>query len=141
MENNPIPSGKIGIGDKSDSIIHRGPREEIIINRFHLILVLERLKKGSKLPSYRDVWPWIGTFVAFLLTLVTAECKDFLSFKATSWQAIFFIATVLSFGMIVYTLIQAFAYRKERSKKPEEEVDEIIEKMAKDREKLAKSGQ
>lgn len=124
---------------KDQSLEHTGIPEWIRMNRYHLVLVVERLKKGSKIPSYSDVWPWVFTFFAFLLAVSTTDCKAFLGVPAGTWQAIFIIATVLSFGVTVYTLWQAFIHRKERSKTPEEEVDEIIEKLEEDREKLAKS--
>jgi len=125
---------------EDQSVEHRGISEWLRMNRYHLILVTERLKKGSKVPCYSDAWPWAGTFFAFLLAMATTDCKSFLGLSADTWQAIFIIATLLSFGVTTNRLIQAFIHRKERSKTPEQEVDEIIEELAKGRDKLAKSG-
>jgi len=108
------------------------------MNKYHLILVLDRLKKGSKIPTYSDIWPWVGTFFAFLLALVTTDCKNILGLAPSTWQAIFVIALGGSLVMVGVTSYRVFIHRKERAKTPEEEVEQIIAQMASDREEMNK---
>jgi amino acid transporter len=144
MSNNPSKnpnqqtSGTYQWSNNEQRREYHGISEFLMMNKYHLILVLDRLKKGSKIPNYSDIWPWIGTFLAFLLVLVTTDCKDILGLPSSEWQAIFIIALFASFGMVIYTLCRAIIHRKERAKTPEEEVEQIIAQMASDREKIGK---
>jgi hypothetical protein len=128
---------KLVFSTKKDSLEHSGISETINMNKYHLLLVMERLKKGSKVPGPVDVWPWVGTFVAFLLSAITAEPRDLWGLKAAVWESIFVIAAILSLVMCFCRGIQAYTHRKERAKTPENEVDDIIKQMASDREKIS----
>jgi len=105
------------------------------MDKYHLILVIDRLKKGSKLPAYSDAWPWATTMIAFILAGVTATPRSFLGFEGTSWEALFIISALLSAGVLTYKLRQAWKCRKERAESPEEIVEDIIRQKAADRER------
>ena len=128
--------GDYKFGGKADTFEYRGVNEQITMNRYHLTLVLERLKKGSKVPNYGDVWPWVGVFLALLLSLIPADFQDYWGLPAATWQAIALLLTGVSLVVIVCVLWRAYRHRDERAKTPEEEVQGIIGQMAADREKL-----
>ena len=135
---NQQTSGTYQRSDKEQRLEHHGISEWLTINKYHLVLVLDRLKKGSKIPTYTDIWPWLGTFLAFLLALVTTDCKNTLGLPSATWYAIFIIALSASLVMVIYTLCRAIIHRKERAKTPEEEVEQIITQLASDRQKMVK---
>ena len=118
---------------------HSGVLEQIEMNKYHLILVLERLKKGSKIPSYGDACPWVGLGLAFLLALIPADFKDFLELSAATWQAIAIILMGASFLKAGHVLWQAWKYRDERTETPEEAVQKIVAQMTEDQKKLSKT--
>lgn len=66
----------------------------------------------------------LGIFATIVLTLVTAEFKNpgFI-FAPTTWQAIFVICALLSFGWLIYAIRQAWQ---------SESLEELIEKLKKE---------
>lgn len=131
-------SRKIPFTKKVERVHHDSPSEIIDMDKHHLILILERLKKGSTIPTYSDVWPWVGVFFALLLALLPTDFQNFWGLSAATWEAIAVILLIASVVMIVVVLCRAYQYRGERAKTPEGEVQEIIDQIAVDREKLGK---
>lgn len=108
-----------------------------MLNKYHLTLILDRMAKKGRMPRYEDAWPWAGTFVALLLSLLPADFRDFLGIGAAVWQAIAIILAFATFGWTVVLLMKAYCSHKERDKTPEQVVEEVIQQMAKDNKGVA----
>lgn len=62
----------------------------------------------SKLEKKKTWMAPFGIFITILTTFVTTNFKSFMLIPATTWEAIFVIAGVLSFSWMVYTGIQSY---------------------------------
>ncbi|MDD5190593.1 MAG: hypothetical protein PHE50_06085 [Dehalococcoidales bacterium] len=137
---------KYGLADNTQTIEHRGPPEVVSLNKYHLILILERLKKGKRQPTFSDTWAWLGTFLTLLIVVfenrstgatdVSSQSQLFLGLSTPTWNGIFCVAMVISGAVLIVYLVKAILSNKELSKTPEQEVDEVCKKLAKDNERL-----
>ncbi len=103
------------------------------MNRHHLTLILEKQRECSRVPSYGDVWPWLGIFFALLLALIPADFQDLWGIPAETWLAITIILILVSVGMILFVLFRALIHRKQQAKTAEQDVQEIIDQMEPER--------
>ena len=70
----------------------------------------------------------LGVFLALIATLITTNFKD-VGLDAETWLAIFIIATILSFGWLIYSVIEA---------KRSEKIEDIIGELKKHSDSLIK---
>jgi len=54
----------------------------------------------------------LGIFLTLIAALVTAEFKIFLGISAETWYAVFIICSVVSFGIMVLSLLHTFRRRQ-----------------------------
>ncbi len=77
-------------------MLHAGIDENMLMNKWHLILVIERLRYRSRIPKPEDALPWGGIFLALLLALIPADFQDFAGFPAAVWEAGTVILAIVS---------------------------------------------
>lgn len=93
----------------------------------HLIVITEnklRLASAERVKNMEKRRSWIaplGIFLALLLTLLTANFKDFY-FRSSTWQAVFIIGAFISFLWLVFAIFQSC-----KSKSPEDLLDELMQ--------------
>jgi len=96
---------------KSDVIIHKNLTQDV------LLTTEDKMK--LTLIEYREVLAsraeWLGAGVlalSFLSSLLFTSFKDIGSLKASTWQAIYAIFFILSFGRFVIVLYKMYVNRK-----------------------------
>ena len=127
-------SAKIILVGSTEHFVYQGKQEDVIMNRHHLTLILEKQRKCSSVPSYGDIWPWLLIFCALLLALIPADFKDLWGIPAETWLAITIILILLSGGMALFVFVRALMHRKRRARTAEQDVQEIIDQMEPGRE-------
>jgi hypothetical protein len=124
-----------------EGIVHQGLREEVQMNKYHLILVLRRRQQQAQAGiEPRPDW-WIATLAIFLtlfFVLTTASFKDALGTDKATLHA---VAIILTWAALIATLgLLAWWIQYVRTRTPqptpEEEVAAIIKEMDKDEERL-----
>lgn len=117
-------------------LVHQGPDERLEMNKYHVLLVIERLLGKSKWPSFGDVLIPFALFLGTLLTLLPSDFQDFGNIKASVWEAFTFLVTVAS-GLTTGVLL--ILWLRNRSKYPPKTAEQIVEdicgQMARDRER------
>ena len=114
-----------------NTINYEGANEILHINRYHLLLVLDRFERQKpKFPQFEHVMIPLSVLISTLVTLLTSDFKDSLGLSADVWQM--FILTVMLLSALV-TAIFLGLWSRNRShhkpKTPDEIVDEIIKEM------------
>ena len=106
------------------------------MNKYHLARVLDRMHKRRN-PGIEHVAIPFTMFWALLLALLPTDFQDYIGIKAATWESLAFGLTWLS-GIVTVVLFVWWAYNiiRHPSKEPETIVDEIIDEMEKDRERL-----
>lgn len=106
-----IPSNIRAADIREGVITHSAPPENIVINKFQLLLVLERMQRER--PRKLE-WCFLpaGIFVGVMLALLTADFKDSLGVDKATWHALALltaavtaIATVVLFCLWAYSAI------------------------------------
>jgi hypothetical protein len=99
---------------KSDVIIHKNLTQDV------LLTTEDKMK--LTLIEYREILAsraeWLGAGVlalSFLSTLLFTGFKDIGPLKASTWQAIYAIFFILSFGRFVMVLVKMYQNRKKAS--------------------------
>lgn len=128
-------SANIVFVDSAEHVVYRGKQEDVIVSRHHLTLILEKQRKCGSVPSYSNVWPWLGIFFALLLALIPVDFKDLWGIPAETWLAITIILVSLSGAMLLIVFVRALIYRKRRARTVEQDVQEIIDEMETERER------
>lgn len=94
----------------------------------NLIVITEdklriHLSKSTKKMEKRGGWMApLGIFVSLLLSILTADFKNF-GLESSTWEAMFIIGAVASFLWLAYALLQRLHV---------ETVDEVIERIKKE---------
>ena len=119
----PPQKSDINIGSTEDLVVVSQvhlmnlPQEVITTTEDKVRLCLsEHLKRMEK---KRGWFTPLGILVALIATLITTNFKD-AGLDAATWKAFFIIATVLSFGWLIYSVIKAL-----RSEKIEDIIGEL----------------
>ena len=121
-----------------ESILHTDVSEKIEMNKYHLLWVMERLSKKSKGPHLEHVAIFAAMLLGVLFTLLPADFGDYLGRPAAVWEALATGVTVFAGLATLFLFIWWVVNKcKERTQTPEDVVNEIIDQMAKDRERLS----
>lgn len=81
-------------------------QDALIITEDRVRLCL--LKHLNRLEARRHWIAPAGILVTIVATFMTSTFKDFLYLKGATWQAIFIVAGVLTFGWLVWASVRAF---------------------------------
>jgi len=123
-------------------IEHRSINEMINVNKYQVMLLIDRLLKKPKLPQLEHVAVPLGFCLATLLSLFTSEFKDFIGISASDWHGLTFSIFVLSAGLtIILFFMWLYKEIREKKKTPEEMVNDMIKQIECDKEKLLSTGQ
>ncbi len=128
-------------GAFNDTLRHRGINEELTMNRYHLALVIERMKQKPKGPRFEHVIIPLGIFLATLLSILPSDFRDYLGYEAAFWESMAVIIAILSASATI--ILFALWLRNEICRKEKtslEMVDEVIKEMENDRKKVASMG-
>ncbi len=129
-------------GAFSDTLRHRGINEELTMNRYHLALVIERMKQKPKGPRFEHVIIPLGIFLATLLSILPSDFRDYLGLEAAVWESMAVIIAILSASATIILFV--LWLRNEIGQKEKtslEIVDELIKEMENDHLKVASMGQ
>ncbi len=116
---------------QTNSLLYEKEQVLVVFNRWRLHVLCDHLLRQNR-PSLNEAWPWLGTFVACLLGLLTSENfkESFLDLKASTWEAVFVVAAIVSFIMFARAVIRVVsAHFSEKTLTAEEVVAEIMEEM------------
>lgn len=140
-EQNRAAMPNIQPGAFSDSLHHIGINEIITLNKYHLLLVLDRMQKQKpKAPSFETAMIPFGVLVAMIVSLLTSSFKDFAGIKADVWQMLVLAVVILS-GLATAILFGLWLRNRVcyKEKTPDEIVQEIVQEMENDRERFSSS--
>lgn len=84
------------------------------------VILLEYKDKNKQFYSWTTP---LGIFLSCLLATITADFKNTWLISASTWRAIFILATIGTAVWFIITVIQAFNNRKGRN------IDELIDKI------------
>lgn len=97
------------LSNESSSIHPNVSQNYIVITEDKLELFL--IRHQNTLKAKNDWKTPFGIFLALLASLIAADFSTFLSLSADTWQAIFILGCIISFGWLVKTLIFSIKYR------------------------------
>ena len=121
---------------------HGGYDEVLHMNKYHLLWVIERLQKKPKAPKLGHVAIPFGILLATLLSVLPSDFQDYLGIGAAVWEAATLIIIVLSaLATIVLFFLWLIHKIRNNEQTPLDVVNEIIDQMEGDREKVASMGQ
>jgi len=136
--NPPSKRGILTVG--GTSLTHQGPDEHLIMNKYHVLLVIERLMKKPSWPNWEHILIPFGLLLGTLFSLLTATFQDYLGVKASVWEAFALFVIVLS-G--ITTVVFFLMWLRNKSKNPTQTAEQIVEnicaQMDKDQERAAQS--
>jgi hypothetical protein len=120
------------------SIDYTGVNETVHMNKYHFLLVVQRLLSKPKGPHLEHVAIPFGIFLAILLVMLTSSFKDSLGVKAEVWQSVAIIFAILSAGTTVFLFIKWCINKvKMKEQTPEDVLKDVLIQMEDQREKLA----
>jgi hypothetical protein len=114
-----------------NTVKYEGTNEVFHINRYHLLLVLERFEKQkARFPLFEHVMIPFSVLIPTLVTLLTADFKNSLGLSANVWQMFILTVMVLS-SLITAVFLGLWARNRGRCKlkTPDEIIEEIIKEM------------
>lgn len=118
-------------------LLQCGINEELIMNRYHLALVIERSKQRYKGLRFEHVLIPLGICLATLLSVLAADFRDYLGFSAAVWESfaltVCILAALATGCLFILWIIKACRYKEKDSL---EIVDDVIREMENDRKKL-----
>ncbi len=122
-------------------IEHRSVNEMINVNKYQVMLLIERLLRKPKPPQLEHVAIPLGLCLATLLSLFTSQFRDFIGISSSDWHGLTFSIFVLTAGLTVF-LFGMWLYRTifEKKKTPESMVNDMIKEIELDKEKLLSNG-
>jgi len=106
--------GGIISSQKQDVVYNNTKNEILAVNKDRLKLILIDYEKANE--NRVKAWSSLAVFLSIIITIVTADFKDFLMSKFF-WQAIFYLFAVGSFLFFIYSL-----YKSHKNKKDIEQV-------------------
>lgn len=113
------------------TINYKDTNEVLHINRYHLLLALERLeKKNPKFPLFEHTMIPFGILISTLVALLTADFKNSLGLSADVWQ-MFILAVMVVSALITAVFLGLWMRNRGRYKlrTPDEIVEGIIKEM------------
>ncbi len=132
--NNPPNSN--GTLTPAFGLTHEAPPERLVMNKYHLLLVIDRLMKKPKGPALEHVFIPFALFMGSLLSLVPKDFQDYWGMSGATWQAVAFIIVIMSgsatIGLFIWWLVCAIKYPRQTS---DQIFDDICDQIAKDRER------
>ncbi len=132
----PPPSTTLDISPTVPTVSHRGPHEEITVNKYHLLYIIKGLQMKPKGPKLEYVFVALGFFVPTLITLLVSNFRDYLGYPAAFWQASAFIFMVLSGATtIILFALWIRGKRQFADKTPEQLYEEICTQVDKELER------
>jgi hypothetical protein len=140
MENNSGLNTKPRASPPNPEIEHRSINEMIKMNKYQVLLLVERLLKKPKPPQLEHVAIPLGLCLAFLLSLFTSDFKDFLGVKASDWHGFTFFLFWTTAG-IAAIMFLVWLFQRRKNKTPEEIVNDLIQQIECDYERLSSTGQ
>jgi hypothetical protein len=120
-------------------LTYASPDEKLIMNKFHVFWVIERLLKEPKRTKWQDVMIPLALFIGLLLAYLPSNSnfRDFLGVPAATWQAIIIISMGISLLLAIFLFVKwCIGIAKNPVKTTEQIYDEITEQMQKDWNKL-----
>ncbi len=119
-------------------VTHAGPIEDVQMNKWHFILVLDRMRAEHG----RAHWDWclipFGFFLGMGQALVTSDFKAAFGIDGNVWHAAALnftgLSAVATLGLFVWWVVDSWRHP---AKTAEQVWNEVIDEMAKDREKAA----
>lgn len=119
-------------------IAHWSPPETFQMNKYHFLLVLERMRKQERRFRPRGEWSLVplSIFVTTMQSLLTSQFKDAMGLDAASWHqmtvqtAKFTAASTLV--LFVWWVVDKCV---RRDKSPEQMVEDVIREMERDRQR------
>ncbi len=106
----------------SDSFIrHSGPPEQVEVNKYQLLLVLDRMSRQGKRTQKLEWAAWAASaFVPMLVSLVTA------TFANVLWQALFIVGDAVAGVVTVILVVWGLVDVTQAHPTPEQVVENII---------------
>ena len=136
-QSRPSESGFSYTGLKNTTFVYSGPDEKLIMNKYQLLLALERLLKKPKGPHLEHVGIPFALFLALLLALLPTDFQEYWSLGPEVWEA---IAIILTVGSGIATIGMFFWWLRNIRNTPKQTADgcydEILEQMSKDAENI-----
>lgn len=112
------------------SIIYEREQVTVAISRWRLHILCDDLIKGQKHRTIDQAWPWLGTFIAFLLGLIQRDgFKDFLGLQSSTWEAIFVGGMLVSAFMFLRSAVLAVKDWGHKPVTAKDVVDELMEEL------------
>src|SRR6266446_4466445 len=117
-------------------IMHSAPSEDLKMNKYHFLLVLERMQQDTRRVRPRGAWSFIplGVFLTAMQSLITAEFKDAVGVTGIVWQSVTVhlaeAAALVTLGLLGWWVIYKCIHH---DKSPEQMLNEITDQMAADR--------
>ena len=129
MAQSSPPSSPQGPAFIQQAVNYQAPSENIVMNKYHLALVLERYHKRDS-PTLEHVFIPLIAFIGTLLAALPADFKDFMSISKHTWEA-FVMLLLVGFGIATLYLGGKWIKNsaKNPAKSPEEIIDEIMREM------------
>ena len=119
------------------TINYKDTNEVLHINKYHLLLVLERLEKQKlKFPLLEHVMIPFGVLIPTLVAFLTADFKNSLGLGAHVWQM--FILTIMVLSTLVTAVFLGLWVRNRIRHKPTTP-DKIVEEIIKEMERRKRS--
>ncbi len=109
----------------SDSFIrHSGPPEQVEVNKYQLLLVLDRMSRQGKRTQKLEWAAWAASaFVAMLVSLVTA------TFASPIWHAVFILGDALACAAAVILVVWGLVDLTRAHPTAEQIVENIIAEL------------
>jgi len=120
-------------GYPSPTITHHSHDENLNMNKYHFIHVIEKLLQRPKFPQGEHVLIPLGFFLPLIFTLCTSEFKDTLGVPGFAWRSIAITFTVifgvLTLVLLVWWIVNSIRYKP---KTAEQIFDDVVSEMDKE---------
>lgn len=138
MASNPTPpGGNFSLAPPGAAVVHTAPDEHVDMNKYHVLWVLERLQRRHQGPSLDQVAIPLTFCVGLLVAIIPNDFAPFMGLERSVWQAI----VIILFGLSAVATLVLFGWwlrwrPRNAQRAPEQILDEILDQMARDRERL-----
>lgn len=105
----------------------------VVLNKWQLLRICDRLMARSKVPRFEDCLPWLGMLVAFLFALIPTDFQDYLGLSKNQWESLAIFGMLGSGARFLYLFWLALkAWWRTKEQTSEQFVEDLIREMRQD---------